>query len=81
MGLYHYVNEAYADDFSLTESVPDLDSLGPKLTEHLALISEWAEDNNLNLAPEKSHVTLFTPWNREVNFHPQVFMNGVFYST
>jgi hypothetical protein len=57
------VNEAYADDFSLTESAPDLDSLGLKLTENLTLISEWAEDNKLNIAPEKLHVTLFTPWN------------------
>jgi hypothetical protein len=55
------VNEANADNFSLTESAPDLDSLGPKLTKHLPLISEWAEDNNLNIAPKKSHITHFTP--------------------
>jgi hypothetical protein len=68
---------SYADDFSLLESSNDLDLLGQELTDSLKLVSAWAEKNKLTIAPEKSHVTLLTPWNREINKCPQVFYNGV----
>jgi hypothetical protein len=28
----------------------------------------------MTITPEKSSVTLFTPWNREVKYHPKVFI-------
>jgi hypothetical protein len=70
------VNENYADDFYLTESVSDINTLDPILTSHLKLVSEWAAKNKLSVAPSKSTVTVFTPWNREVNFDPHVEFEG-----
>jgi hypothetical protein len=69
------VNESYADDFYLLETSPKLDAMGTNITEHLKEVSAWSERNKLGIAPSKSHVTLFTPWNREVNFHPHVLIN------
>jgi hypothetical protein len=71
------LNLSYADDFSLSESAKDLDLLGRKLTDSLKLVAEWANKNKLIIAPEKSHVTLFTPWNREIDKCPDVFYKGV----
>ena len=70
------VNENYADDFYLTESASDVNTLGPILTAHLELISQWAVKNKLSIAPSKSSVTIFTPWNREVNFDPRTEIDG-----
>jgi retron-type reverse transcriptase len=55
------INLSYADDFNLTESSPDVPSIGRKLTKHPILISKWAKDNGLQIALEKSSVILFTP--------------------
>jgi hypothetical protein len=71
------LNLRYADDFQLSESSPDLEVLGRKLTEHMTTISEWADKNKLTLSLEKSFVTLFTSSNREMNKCPQVFIKGV----
>jgi hypothetical protein len=71
------INLSYADGFNLTESSPDVPSLGRKLTTHLIFISKWAKDNGLQIAPEKSSVTLFTPNNKEANCDPQVYLDGV----
>ena len=38
-------------------------------------IAEWAEQNHLKIAPAKSSVTLFTPWNRQFQAHPRVLLN------
>jgi hypothetical protein len=71
------LNLSYGDDFSLSESSNDLDLLGRKLSDSLKLVSEWANKNELIIAPKKSHVTLFTPWNREINKCPDVYYKGV----
>jgi hypothetical protein len=60
----------------LAESVPVAADLGPRLMDHLTHISQWADENNLEIAPAKFYVTLFTSWNRVANFHPQVFVDG-----
>jgi hypothetical protein len=70
------VNESYANDFYLLETSPNLNAMGTNLTEHLKEVSTWSERNKLGIAPSKSHVTLFTPWNREMNFHPHVLINN-----
>jgi hypothetical protein len=44
------------------------------------LVSKWVDENKLVIAPEKYHVTLFPPWNREINKCPQVFYNGILIS-
>jgi hypothetical protein len=66
----------YADNFWECESSPDVTTLGLTLTENLTHVTKWWKDNKLSIAAKKSSVTLFTSWNKEVNYHPQVFLNG-----
>jgi hypothetical protein len=71
------LNFSFADDFNISESSPDITTLGPILTDHLVVISKWARDNGLEIAPEKSSVTVYTPYNREANYDPVVLIDGV----
>jgi hypothetical protein len=66
----------YADDFYGAESSSDIPTIEAAFTEDLLHVSAWAEAKNLKLAPEKSSITLFTPWTRQANYHPQVTLNG-----
>jgi hypothetical protein len=68
---------SYANYFTLSESSNDLNSLGRKLMDSLKEITDWAEKNKLAISVEKSHVTLFMPWNHELNKCPQVLIDGV----
>jgi hypothetical protein len=72
------VNENYADDFYFTVSSADINFFGPVLTGQLEEISKWATDNKLSIAPSKSPVTIFTPWNREANFDPRIQIDGAY---
>jgi hypothetical protein len=71
------LNLSYADDIQLAESSPDVKTLGPVLTNHLSEISQWSKDNKLGIASEKSHVTIFTPFNREANFDPNITIDNL----
>jgi hypothetical protein len=70
------VNESYADNFDLVRSSPNKETLGPSLTEDLKHVSQWSIANKLSISAAKSTITFFTPWNREVNFHPTVLYEG-----
>ena len=63
---------SFADDFNVYTSDPDINVAVDKLNSDLSLISEWARDHDLQIAPSKSSVTLFTPNTHEHNVHPQV---------
>ena len=63
---------SFADDFNIFASDQDIDVAVDKLNSDLGLISEWARDHDLEIAPTKSSVTLFSPNTREHNVHPQV---------
>ena len=71
------LNFIYADDIDIAESSPDITTLGPTLTEHLKVISKWASDKKLVIAPEKSFVTVYTPFNREANYNPNVLIDNI----
>ena len=75
-----HINTSYADDVTIAETFPDktLDAshLADLLNTSFPPIVEWAERNHLKISPAKSSVTLFTPWNRQFQTHPQVFLNG-----
>jgi hypothetical protein len=68
---------SYADDFSALESDSDLAALSQKLQDALAPIVEWAARKKLMIATERWQVTLFTPFNKEYNHHPDVSIGGV----
>ena len=70
------VTAAFADDFNLAESAPDLPTITKALNDDLLLVEAWADRKNLVIAPSKSSVTLFTPDPAQYKFHPQVFYKG-----
>jgi hypothetical protein len=68
---------AYADDITAVKSDPNLSVLGDKLQEAVIPIAEWADRKKLYIAPSKSQVTLFTPWNQQFDSSPEVSINDV----
>ena len=70
-------DDSYADDFDLLETSSNVDELGPRLTEDLVHVSEWAKKKELTIAPSKSSVTLFTPDKHQSNYCPVVTYEGV----
>jgi hypothetical protein len=70
------LHESYADDIGEMESDVNPVVIAEKLQPCVDAVSSWAESKNLRLAADKSHITLFTPWTKEVNVHPQVTING-----
>ena len=64
------------DDVTIAETLPDntLDAsqLSARLRESFPPIVEWAENNRLRITPEKSSITLFTPWHKQFPAHLQV---------
>jgi hypothetical protein len=58
------VQEAYADDLGLLESDVNTDVTTGRLIEDVAAVAVWAKRKNLVLAPNKSHITLFTLWTK-----------------
>ena len=74
------ITTAYADDLTVAECFPDktLDAshLSAHLNDSLGPITDWARENHLKIAPSKSSVTLFTPWTKQFNAHPQITTNN-----
>jgi hypothetical protein len=60
----------------LLESDVNTDVIAGRLNEDVAAVAVWAKRKNLVLAPNKSHITFFTPWTKEVRVHPQVLIDG-----
>jgi hypothetical protein len=69
--------DSYANDFTLSESKVNLQSIADTLTTDLEHISKWAADKNLTIEPNKSSVTLFTPDPHRQKSHPQTPLNGI----
>ena len=71
---------SYADDLTVAVSHPDITRdaahISDILSADFAPIQDWAETNKLTIAPEKSTVTLFTPWTSQCNSHPSVIMSS-----
>ena len=74
------MTSSYADDVTIAVSHPEISmdarELSPALTRSFLPLVDWATTNGLNIAPEKSTVTLFTPWTKQYNTHPQVTLNN-----
>jgi hypothetical protein len=64
---------SYTDDFYISESDSNLESLSRRIDP----IIEWASHKKLMIAPAKSQVTLFTPWNKEFNYQPTISIGGI----
>ena len=71
---------SYADDLTVCVSHPDITRdaahISDILSADFAHIQSWAQANKLTIAPEKSSVTLFTPWTSQFNSHPSVHIGN-----
>jgi hypothetical protein len=59
------------------ESDSNLSELDWKLQASLDSVVDWSDCKRLTIAPTKSLVTLYTPWNRQMKVHPNISINGV----
>jgi hypothetical protein len=66
------IQDSYVDDFDLMESDSDLSVLDQKLQASVDSVVEWAKRKKLTIAPAKSQVTLFTPWNKQMHVRPNI---------
>ena len=68
------LSESYADDAHTA-------AVSPEVAGTLCIAAEemdtWAKENGMGVSAEKSSVTLFTPWTKQVNYQLDVKLNGV----
>ena len=69
---------SFADDFTIFTSAVDIEEAEERLTHDLNIIHAWAAELELNIAPSKSTVTLFSPSTHEYRYHPQVSIGNSF---
>ena len=62
----------YADDISVYTSGVDLDAMAKVINEYVPTLTKFLADRELQVSPEKSTVTLFTPSTHEFNYEPKV---------
>ena len=62
----------YADDVSIYASGTNINILSSKVTAYAKAVTDYLEERELQISPEKSTVTLFTPDTKEANIHPPV---------
>ena len=67
----------YADDISIYATGRDIAQLGKDITNFTKLVVEYLEERALEISPPKSTVTLFTPWNKEADVVPPVYIKDV----
>ncbi len=65
---------SYADDTTVSGTGPSTPVICDKLNNYLPELLDFLDQRKLQVSPEKSSVTLFTPWTKEANTHPQVFI-------
>ena len=66
----------YADDCTILATGPDVESLCVKINTYLNTLYDWFTTRNLQLSFEKSTVTVFTSWTKEVSTPVSVNING-----
>ena len=71
------VDNSFADDIHSAASDSDTNAVANALNEKAGELATWAETNGMKIAAEKSTVTLFTPWTKQINETLPVFVNGV----
>ena len=67
---------SYADDITIFSSGTNIPQITEQLNIYLTTLSQFLKDRQLIISPQKSSVTLFTPDNAQLNYHPQVTING-----
>ena len=60
----------YADDISIYSSGKSINSIS--ISDYVDKVTDFLEERELLVSPEKSTVTLFTPNSHEAKIHPQI---------
>ena len=66
----------YADDISVYMTAISIDTAVTAINSYVPALLEFLKERELLVSAEKSTVTLFTPNNKEVQTHPQIFVDG-----
>ena len=66
----------YADDISVYMTAASIDDAVTAINSYVPALLEFLKERELLVSAEKSTVTLFTPNNKEVQTHPQIFVDG-----
>ena len=66
----------YADDVSIYSTGTDIPSLTEAINDYSPQLLDFLEERDLIVSPEKSSVTLFTPWTRQAMMKPEVHLSG-----
>ena len=66
----------YADDMSVYACGTDISSMASTITNFVKSLTDFLEERELMVSPEKSTVTLFTPATAEAKIHPEVKVQG-----
>jgi hypothetical protein len=62
----------YADDISIYSSGKSITSMSISINNYVNKVTDFLEERELLVSPEKSTVTLFTPDSHEAKIHPQI---------
>lgn len=66
----------YADDSTVLNSGPKIDTICKELNEYLDGLDTWFKSRNLFISPGKSSATIFTTWSNEKNAQLPISING-----
>ena len=70
------VDESFADDIHAASSDPDTEVVSESLGRKAEALSDWADGNGMTVSAQKSSVTLFTPWTKQVNKDLRISIKG-----
>ena len=63
---------SYTDDVTLTTSQPQVEQLRDMIILYLNNLHAWLESRKLKLSAKNSSATVFTTWNKEAKFDPNL---------
>ena len=66
----------YADDISIYSSGTDIQLITNRLNNYLNTLSDFLEERELVVSPEKSTVTLFSPDTKDFKIHPKIYLRN-----
>lgn len=66
----------YADDISIYTSGTNIELMTNRLNTYLNTLSDFLEERELKVSPEKSTVTLFSPDTKDYKIHPKIYIRN-----
>ena len=67
---------SYADDITILSSGKKPEDMYPTINAYLTELATWLEERNLRLSTEKSTVSLFSTWTKEVGKQLSISVAG-----